>query len=263
MLVSRRLVDIQQYSPAWRLWPETDAVIAALTCDGGNVRFVGGCVRDALLGIETEDIDMATDLLPDAVVTCLEKAGITAIPTGIDHGTVTAVLKKRHFEITTLRIDIKGHGRHADIAFTQDWESDAERRDFTFNALYLDPKGKLTDPVGGLADLKTGYVRFIGSAEERIREDRLRVLRFFRFFARFGANNPDEDAVQACTRAASDLCDLSVERVQKELTLLLAAENLYPALVLMRKTGVLEAIVGSVDMAKLKSLLSLDIKSDA
>ena len=263
MPISRHLVDIHQHPPRWRRWPETEAIIEALTSDGGSVRFVGGCVRDSLLGIVTEDIDIATDLLPDKVLKQLEKANITAIPTGIEHGTVTAVMGKKHFEITTLRVDTKGHGRHADVAFTLDWQQDAERRDFTFNALYLDPAGHLVDPVGGLADLKVGYVRFIGNARARIREDRLRVLRYFRFYARFGADNPDKDALQACANFASELGNLSVERVQKELMLLLAAEDPYPALVLMSETGVLEALVGPVDLQKLKRLLSLNIESDA
>ena len=258
------LVDIFKHPPAWRHWPETEAVIAALNNEDDSVRFVGGCVRDALLGLLSEDIDIATDLQPGEVIQELERAGITSLPTGLDHGTITAVVKKRHFEITTLRVDLAGHGRHADIAFTRDWMRDAERRDFTFNALYLDPKGELIDPVGGLADLTLRHVRFIGNADERIREDRLRVLRYFRFFARFGDSNPDEHAVQACARAASKLGNLSAERVQKELMLLLATENPGPALDLMAETGVLAAIIGApADLTQMKSLLALDAPRDA
>ncbi|MAZ02692.1 MAG: hypothetical protein CMN56_06100 [Sneathiella sp.] len=260
---SRQLVDIHKHPPPWRRWPETEVILEALITGGGSARFVGGCVRDSLLGVETEDIDIATDILPETVVVRLEKSGITAIPTGIDHGTVTAAIGKRHFEITTLRVDTQSHGRHADVAFTGDWEQDAKRRDFTFNALYLDPTGELADPVGGLADLTAGYVRFIDRAEDRIREDRLRVLRYFRFYARFGANNPDEDALKACANSANDLGNLSAERVQKELLLLLATEDPYPALVLMSKAGVLDALVGPVDLPKLKLLLSLNVESDA
>ncbi|WP_288901217.1 CCA tRNA nucleotidyltransferase [uncultured Sneathiella sp.] len=257
------LVDIYSHPPPWRKWPETQAVLDALINEGGAVRFVGGCVRDALLGLATDDIDIATDLLPGAVVQGLERAGIKALPTGLDHGTITAVLNKRHFEVTTLRVDVVSHGRHAEIAFTQDWERDAKRRDFTFNALYLDPAGELVDPVGGLADLAVCHVRFIGNAEDRIREDRLRVLRYFRFYARFGDNNPDEHAVRACTKAARQLGQLSVERVQKELFLLLDSENPGPALELMDDTGVLAAIIdGPADKGRLKSLLSLDVPSD-
>lgn len=259
-----KLVNIFTLPPVWRRWPETQAVLDALTNEGGTARFVGGCVRDALLGVTTDDIDIATDLLPGAVIQGLERAGITALPTGLDHGTVTAVLNKRHFEITTLRIDLVTHGRHAEIAFTQDWERDAERRDFTFNALYLDPAGELVDPVGGLADLAVRHVRFIGNAEDRIREDRLRVLRYFRFYARFGDDNPDEHAVRACTKAAHQLGQLSAERVQKELLLLLDSENPGPALALMDETGVLAAIIGGpANLEQLKSLLSLNVPSNA
>ncbi|MZR30117.1 CCA tRNA nucleotidyltransferase [Sneathiella litorea] len=260
----RMLTDIVAHPPAWWRWPETKAVINALRNEGGSARFVGGCVRDALLGLATEDIDIATDLLPGSVIQGLERANILALPTGLDHGTITAVLNKRHFEITTLRVDLVGHGRHADIAFTRDWERDAERRDFTINALYLDPEGELIDPVGGLADLKMSHIRFIGNADDRIREDRLRVLRFFRFFARFGDDNPDQHALHACARAAGQLDTLSVERVQKELMLLLDTQNPVAALDLMEETGVLEAIIGrKPDLSMLRLLLSLEVPSDA
>lgn len=258
------LVDIRQNPPPWRSWPETIAVIEALNAEGGTVRFVGGCVRDALLGLPTVDVDIATDLLPGGVIQGLERAGITALPTGLDHGTITAVTGKRHFEITTLRVDLVGHGRHADIAFTHDWEQDAGRRDFTFNALYLDPRGELIDPVGGLRDLKARHVRFIGNANDRIREDRLRVLRYFRFYARFGDNNPDKNAIKACKRAADELGNLSAERVQKELLLLLGTTNPVPALELMEETGVLTAATGSAhDLQRFKALLSLKVETDA
>lgn len=264
MSKSAGLVDISDCPPPWRSWPETNAVISALQDEGGVVRFVGGCVRDALLGIASEDIDIATDLLPGAVMQGLERAGVEALPTGLDHGTITAVCGKRHFEITTLRVDLVGHGRHADIAFTHDWEVDAERRDFTFNALYLDPTGELIDPVGGLADLKARHVRFIGNADDRIREDRLRVLRYFRFFARFGDDNPDAAALKACAKAAGDLGALSVERVQKEILLLLATKTPLAALELMKETGVLEAITGvPVYLSRISTLLSLPVESDA
>ena len=258
------LVDILQTPPPWRSWPETIAVIDALKAEGGTARFVGGCVRDALLGLATEDIDIATDLLPGRVIQGLKRAGIKALPTGLDHGTITAVTGKRHFEITTLRVDLVGHGRHADIAFTHDWELDAGRRDFTFNALYLDPKGKLIDPVGGLKDLKVRHVCFIGNADDRIREDRLRVLRYFRFYARFGDNNPDKNALSACERAAGELGNLSAERVQKELLLLLGTKNPGPALELMEETGVLRAVTGPAhNLQRFKALLSLQVETDA
>ncbi|MAL77546.1 MAG: polynucleotide adenylyltransferase [Sneathiella sp.] len=239
-------------------------VLKALMEEGGHARFVGGCVRDALIGIDSEDIDIATDLLPGAVLQGLERAGITAIPTGLDHGTVTAVCGHRRFEITSLRVDVISHGRHAEVAFTHDWELDAARRDFTFNALYLDPNGELVDPVGGLADLARRHVRFIGQAEDRLREDRLRVLRYFRFYARFGDDNPDEEALAACVRWADRLDTLSVERVQKEMLLLLGTENPVPALRLMAETGVLAAITGeNTDIERLQRMLSLRRSSDA
>ena len=264
MREQHRLADIFKDPPVWRSWPETQAVIDALKSEGGTARFVGGCVRDALLDLETEDIDIATDLIPGAVIQGLERAGITALPTGLDHGTITAVLNKRHFEITTLRVDVVNHGRHAEIAFTHDWERDAERRDFTFNALYLDPEGELVDPVGGLADLAARHVRFIGNAAERIREDRLRVLRYFRFYARFGDENPDEQALHACAKAAGQLGQLSAERVRKELLLLLGTDKPLPAIGLMEKTGVLPAILGGpADLERLNALLALDMPSDA
>ncbi|MCC3306473.1 CCA tRNA nucleotidyltransferase [Sneathiella sp. HT1-7] len=264
MPIGEKLADIFTHPPLWRSWPETQAIIDALKNEGGVARFVGGCVRDALLGLETEDIDIATDLLPGAVIQGLERAGITALPTGLDHGTITAVLNKRHFEITTLRVDVVAHGRHADIAFTQDWERDAERRDFTFNALYLDPEGELVDPVGGLADLASAHVRFIGNAADRIREDYLRVLRYFRFYARFGDENPDEHALRACANAASQLDQLSAERVQKELLLLLGTNNPVPAITLMEETGVLTAVLnGPADVSRLNGMLSLSRPSDA
>tara|TARA_R100000005_G_scaffold96618_1_gene85222 strand:+ start:731 stop:1951 length:1221 start_codon:yes stop_codon:yes gene_type:complete len=258
------LVDIASRPPSWRRWPETVAVLKALMGEGGRARFVGGCVRDALLGFETEDIDIAIDLPPGAVLQGLERAGITAIPTGLDHGTVTAVCGDRRFEITSLRVDVISHGRHAEVAFTHDWELDAARRDFTFNALYLDPNGELVDPVGGVADLARRHVRFIGKAEDRLREDRLRVLRYFRFYARFGDDNPDEEALAACARWADRLDTLSVERVQKEMLLLLGTENPVPALHLMAETGVLAAITGErTDIERLQRMLSLNRPSDA
>ncbi|WP_293947492.1 CCA tRNA nucleotidyltransferase [Sneathiella sp.] len=258
------LVDIASRPPSWRRWPETAMVLKALMEEGGHARFVGGCVRDALIGIDSEDIDIATDLLPGAVLQGLERAGITAIPTGLDHGTVTAVCGHRRFEITSLRVDVISHGRHAEVAFTHDWELDAARRDFTFNALYLDPNGELVDPVGGLADLARRHVRFIGQAEDRLREDRLRVLRYFRFYARFGDDNPDEEALAACVRWADRLDTLSVERVQKEMLLLLGTENPVPALRLMAETGVLAAITGeNTDIERLQRMLSLRRSSDA
>jgi poly(A) polymerase len=170
----------------WMTAPETTSVLDALAKAGATARFVGGCVRDAVLGRPVKDIDIATDAEPDAVLAALRAAGIRAIPTGVAHGTVTAISTGRPYEITTLRHDVETFGRHARVAFTDDWAQDAARRDLTLNALYADADGALFDPVGGLDDLKSGHVRFVGAARERIEEDVLRLLRFFRFFAWYG-----------------------------------------------------------------------------
>ncbi|TNE39124.1 MAG: CCA tRNA nucleotidyltransferase [Alphaproteobacteria bacterium] len=233
-----KLIDIARNPPAWRNWPETEDLLAALEKAGGHPRFVGGCVRDALLGLHTEDIDIAIDLSPENVMVGLAASKIRALPTGIKHGTVTAVSGARQFEITTLRVDVKSHGRHADVAFTNDWQGDAERRDFTMNALYLDPKGTLHDPVGGLEDLNNSHVRFIGDPAMRIQEDYLRILRYFRFFARFGGAEPDTAALAAILENASGLTRLSRERVRKEFLTLLEVKNPVPALSLMERDGI-------------------------
>jgi poly(A) polymerase len=230
---------------------------------GGMAWFVGGCVRDAILGIETDDIDICTDLHPKAVMRVLGDTEIKVVPTGLNHGTVTAIENKRHFEITTLRQDVKSHGRHADVAFTNDLKEDAARRDFTFNALYLTPHGDLIDPYDGMSDLKSGRVRFIGSAEDRIREDRLRVLRFFRFFARFGKMPPDQEAMDACRSARTELTQLSVERISKEVMLLLRTDDPSPSLRLMQETGVLSEVFGpKVTLEMLSALVGLAVPSD-
>jgi len=259
----RALVDIVSTPPPWRTWPETEAVLTALDKVGGTARFVGGCVRDALLGLSTTDIDICTDLKPEDVVAALESVQIRAIPTGIDHGTITAVLGEHSFEITTLRVDVISHGRHADVAFTGDWKQDAARRDFTVNAIYLDRNGEIFDPAGGLNDLQAGKIRFIGKAEDRIREDRLRVLRYFRFFARLGEDKPDPEALEACRAAAGQLDKLSIERIRKELLLLLATNQPFTSVQLMAETGVLTAILEQEpDLGLLRSLLSLPVGSD-
>src|SRR6478609_8479665 len=173
----------------WMTAPQTRAVIAALAKTGIAARFVGGCVRDALLGRAIADIDIATPARPEEVIAALEKAGIKPIPTGIEHGTITAVVstpEPRHFEITTLRRDVETYGRRARVVFDADWAEDAARRDFTMNAIYLDPDGTLHDPVGGIADLEAHRVRFVGDPAQRIAEDVLRALRYYRFEARFG-----------------------------------------------------------------------------
>ena len=198
--------------------PESRRVMAAL----GEARFIGGCVRDGWLGQPGADIDIATPLPPDEATRLLEAAGIKVVPTGIKHGTVTAVTGGKAFEITTLRRDLVCDGRHAEVAFTDDWQADAARRDFTMNALSCSVEGVLFDPFGGLADLEARRVRFIGRAEDRIRDDVLRLLRYFRFHARYGGETPDPEALAACRDLAPLLPGLSGERVRAELLRLLS-----------------------------------------
>lgn len=219
------------------------AVVAALRAEGAEVRFVGGCVRDALCGAAVSDVDLATPDPPERVLALLERAGIKGVPTGIEHGTVTAVADARPFEITTLRLDVATDGRYAEVAFTDDWRADAARRDFTFNAMSLSPEGDLYDYFGGRADLEAGRVRFVGDAARRIAEDYLRVLRFFRFLSRFGHGEPDAAALAACAAAADKLGRLSIERVRMELLKLLATPAPVPALQTMADLGVLPAVL--------------------
>ena len=219
--------------------PATRAVMAALTARGGVARFVGGCVRDAVIGREVADVDIATTEEPETVIRLLEDAGLRAVPTGLAHGTVTAVAQGRSFEITTLRRDVETDGRHATVAFTDDWASDAARRDFTFNAMFCDADGTLYDPFDGAADLAAGRVRFVGDARARIEEDVLRLLRFFRFYAHYGAAPPDPEALAACAALAPKLPGLSGERVRVETLKLLAAPDPMPAVRLLAEAGVL------------------------
>lgn len=243
----------------WMTAPETRAVIAALTAKGTAVRFVGGCVRDAIVHRAVKDIDIATADVPADVAALLEAAGLRAIPTGIEHGTVTAVSGHRPFQITTLRVDVEPLGRKARVAFTGDWVADAERRDFTLNALYLDPDGTLYDPTGGLADLHAGRVRFVGDATTRIEEDTLRILRFFRIFAHYGRGVADASALAACRTHAAGLSNLSPERVAQELLRILAASDPAAVLALMMATGVLPVVLPSAtDLGRLATLSRLD-----
>ena len=230
---------VGQLSPqAWLSHADTQAVIAALTADGATARFAGGCVRDALLNLPVSDIDIAIDRPPEETLRLLKVAHIRAIPTGIAHGTITAVTPARSFEITTLRRDVETDGRHAVVAFTDDWTADAMRRDLTINALFADADGRVFDPVDGMADLGARRVRFVGDAATRISEDVLRILRFFRFHGCYGAPPADADALAACRRLAPKLADLSGERVQAEMLKILGGH--YPAdvIVLMRGEGV-------------------------
>jgi poly(A) polymerase len=221
----------------------TRRLLAALTADGAEVRFVGGCVRDALLKRPIRDIDIATHDRPERVLQLLARAGITAIPTGIAHGTVTAVVDHDHFEITTLREDVENFGRHARVAFTDDWTADAARRDFTMNAMFADAAGNIFDPFNGLGDLGFGRVRFVGDPLKRIEEDVLRLLRFFRFYAHYGKPPMDRAALAACRRMAPRLTTLSGERVAGELLRLLGAGDPAAVLLVMHGEHVLEHVL--------------------
>jgi poly(A) polymerase len=228
----------------WLDRPGVKRLLEALDAANGGARFVGGAVRDTLLGILPDDLDLATPFKPDEVIRRLEAAGIKAIPTGIAHGTVTAISSGTAVEVTTLRCDVTTDGRRATVAFTDDWAADAARRDFTINALYADPMtGEIIDPVGGEADILARRVRFIGEPLQRIAEDHLRILRFFRFHARFGAGDPDQAALDACTARANDLMALSRERIADELLKLLALPDPSPTLRLMSDHGILAPIL--------------------
>jgi poly(A) polymerase len=233
-----------QLSPqAWMEAAETKAVVAALTAEGAEVRFVGGCVRDAVLKRQIKDIDIATHDPPERVMALLTKAGIHVIPTGIAHGTVTAVIGKAHYEITTLREDVETFGRHARVAFTDDWTADAARRDFTMNALFADPMGRIYDPFNGLQDMGAGHVRFVGEPLRRLEEDVLRLLRFFRFHAHYGRPPMDRKALAACRKMAPKLVTLSGERVSGEIIRLLQAPDPASVLVVMHQERVLHHVL--------------------
>lgn len=252
----------QRLDPTLHPWMAAEgvtAILAAIAGAGGTARFVGGAVRDALLGRVVGDVDMAVTLPPEAVTAALVAAGIKVVPTGIAHGTVTAVVAGRGYEITTLRHDVETDGRRAKVAFTDDWQADAARRDFTFNALYADTDGLIHDYCGGRDDLAAGRVRFIGEAEARIREDVLRILRFFRFHAWFGRGSADAAGVEACARLAGLLPQLSAERVWREIGKLLLAPDPLPALRLMQDCGALGAVLPEVtELGRLQRLVAVE-----
>ena len=240
----------------WMTAPETRAVLDAL---GGQGRFVGGAVRNALLGKPVADIDIATPLLPDDVTARLKKAGLGAVPTGIEHGTVTAVSNGKTFEVTTLRRDVATDGRRAVVAFTTDWAQDAQRRDFTMNALYADADGEILDTVDGVADLQAGRVRFVGDAAMRIREDYLRILRLFRFHAWYGKGAIDPEALRAAAAEKGGLTLLAGERVAKEMLRLLEADDPGPVLRQMAASGILaDVLIGNLNIARLERLAQID-----
>jgi len=250
----------------WQRLPGAIAILKALDADTGLTRVVGGAVRDALLDLPVADVDLATSLKPQQVMDRLIAAGIKAVPTGIDHGTVTAVAPDMVMEVTTLRRDVSTDGRRASIAYTDDWKEDAARRDFTINALSADPaSGRIFDYFGGLADLEQRRVRFIGTALERIAEDHLRILRFFRFHARFGGGEPDAEAVAACTARANDLMALSRERIRDELLKLLGAADPLDAVALMMACGIFRPVVPEITddaLPMLRSLIAAEKQAD-
>lgn len=238
----------------WRSRAGLGALALVLGADEDACRFVGGAVRDTLLGIDVHDIDIATRHAPDQVLTLLKDAGIKAVPTGMAHGTITAVLSDGPVEITTLRRDVSTDGRHATIAYTDDWREDAARRDFTINALYAEPiSGRVHDYFGGMDDLAAARVRFIGDPLRRIAEDHLRILRFFRFLARFG-DAPDSQSLTACAARANDLMALSRERIAAELLKLLVARDAVRVVALMLEKGIFAPVLPEIGEAGVESL---------
>jgi poly(A) polymerase len=234
-------------------------VLAALDCAGEEARVVGGAVRNTLLGEPRVEIDIATTALPDEVMRRAEIAGFKAVPTGIEHGTVTLVAAGRPFEITTLREDVETFGRHARVAFGRDWQRDAERRDFTMNALSMARDGTVYDYTDGLADIDARRVRFIGDPDRRIAEDYLRILRFFRFHAAYGEGALDPAGLAACIAARDGLDRLSRERIRMEMFKLLLARHAVPVLASMSETGLLEQVLGGVPLlASLANLTKLE-----
>jgi poly(A) polymerase len=242
----------------WRKRRGMERLLQALGADKGLTRYVGGAVRDDLLGLPVSDVDLATRLKPEEVVERLEAARIKAVPTGIDHGTVTAVSDSHAVEITSLRRDVSTDGRRATVAFTDDWKADAARRDFTINALSADPNsGEIFDYFDGKEDLLGRRVRFIGEPLQRIAEDHLRILRFFRFHARFGAGQPDAAGLEACTRRANDLMALSRERIADELLKLLDVGDPAPTMGIMLERDILKPVVPEIVSGRVANLEAL------
>jgi poly(A) polymerase/tRNA nucleotidyltransferase (CCA-adding enzyme) len=245
--------------PAFLSDPALVPVLAALP----EARIAGGAVRDTLAGRPVADIDLATPRPPDQVVEALTGAGIRAVPTGIAHGTITAVSAGRGFEITTLRRDVRTDGRHAEVAFTDDWRADAARRDFTMNAMSMTRDGIVFDYFGGVADLRAGIVHFVGDPAARIAEDHLRILRFFRFHARYASGPPDAAAVAAIRAGVAGLARLSAERVWSELARILAAPDPRAAVALMAELGVLDAVIPEgADPARLARIVEAGAPAD-
>lgn len=245
--------------PVRAAWMQAAPLSRVMQALGGDARYVGGAVRNTLLGLPVRDVDIATPLLPDEVMRRLKDAGLHAVPTGLAHGTITGVVNGHSFEITTLRRDVATDGRHAVVAFATDWQDDAARRDFTINALYASTEGEVFDYFGGLADLAEGRVRFIGDAVARIREDYLRILRLFRFQAWYGKGEMDAASLQAAAAEKAGLAQLSGERIAQEFLRLLEADNPVPVLRIMAAAGVLgEILPGALDIARLDALAAID-----
>lgn len=240
----------------WLTAPETCAVIEALATYGADVRFVGGCVRDAMSGRTVTDVDIATPDIPETVIGLLQSAGIRAVPTGLKHGTITAVIGNKSFEITTLRRDVSTDGRHAEVIFTDDWIEDARRRDFTINTLSATPDGDVHDPFSGISDLAYGWVRFVGRASERIAEDYLRILRFYRFYGSFSQSYADIDALAACRAAAPQLKTLSGERIRQELLKILLLDDPADIIVRMRGDHILDDILPETEDVNLLRMVN-------
>jgi poly(A) polymerase len=251
-------MELRLDAAKWRKRKGMRRLLNALGADQGLTRYVGGAVRDELLGLPVSDVDLATRLRPDDVVERLEKASIKVVPTGIDHGTVTAVSDGQVVEVTSLRRDVSTDGRRATVAFTDDWKEDAARRDFTINALSADPEsGEIFDYFGGLEDLRQRHIRFIGDPLQRIAEDHLRILRFFRFHARFGSGQPDAAALEACTERANDLMALSRERIADELLKLAAMPDPAPTIGIMLQRAILKPVLPEIEPKRLCDLEAL------
>jgi poly(A) polymerase len=249
----------------WLADARLQRVLAALAAEGGEARIAGGTVRNALLREPVSDMDVATTEVPARVVELVRRAGLEVHPTGLDHGTVTVVAKDgdgpKVFEVTTLRIDVETYGRHAQVAFTDDWTADARRRDFTMNALYCDGAGTVFDPVGGFPDLLERRVRFVGEPQERIREDFLRILRFFRFHARYGRGDLDADGIAACVALQEGLEKLSAERIRQEMLKLLVAPGAVPVVRVMVETGISGRILPTgQDLARFSRMARIDAR---
>ena len=242
----------------WLQQPAAQAVFVTLTSAGHQALAVGGCVRNALLQVPVADVDIATDAIPERVTELVQAAGMKAVPTGFDHGTVTVVSRGASFEVTTFRRDIETDGRHAVVAFSTRVEEDAARRDFTMNALYATADGLVIDPLGGLPDVLAGRVRFVGTPADRIAEDYLRILRFFRFFALYGTEGLDADGLAACASAAEGINRLSRERIGAEMRKLLSAADPAPALAAMAHAGVLARVLPGADPRPLAPLVHLE-----